>query len=334
MARTDPADPSTPRAAQARGFSAFAWGTLAYTLLVAVWGAYVRATGSGAGCGNHWPLCNGEVVPRAPAAETIIELSHRLTSALVGLLVIALVVWAIRRHGIRDRVSGAAIVALVLTIVEGLVGAALVRFDLVAGNVSVARGVVMAIHLVNTLLLLGSLGLVAAWSRRPGGVPTWGPPRLRGQGAAGWILLGGLLLLCILGASGGVTALGDTLYPVAELTDEAIAGLDPTAELLVRLRVLHPYLAVAIGIYLVAAAALVRILRPAPLVPRLALGLAVLFTLELLVGLVNVALAAPVWLQLVHLGTAYLVWLNLVLLAAAALADDAPRERLAGGTAG
>jgi protoheme IX farnesyltransferase len=306
----------------------FAWGTLAYTVLVAVWGAYVRATGSGAGCGNHWPLCNGEVLPRAPAVETIIELSHRLSSGLAGVLVLALAIWAWRRFGLRHRVGSAALAGLVLTVIEALIGAALVRFDLVGDNPSGVRGAVIAAHLVNTLLLLGALGLTAAWASgtRPGSA--FGRPRLGGQGTAGWLLVVGLVLLCVLGASGAVTALGDTLYPVASLTEEAIHELAPTAQALIKLRVFHPFIAVGVGIYLVVAAALVRLLRPAPGVERLALALAVLFTLELLVGIVNVALAAPVWLQLVHLGLAYAVWLNLVLLAVAALSEDAPRGAL------
>ncbi len=48
-------------------FSRYAWGVLLWNVLVALWGAYVRATGSGAGCGSHWPTCNGEILPRAPA---------------------------------------------------------------------------------------------------------------------------------------------------------------------------------------------------------------------------------------------------------------------------
>ncbi|MGD2113775.1 MAG: COX15/CtaA family protein [Acidobacteriota bacterium] len=323
-------EPSNPPSS----FPASAWGVLAYTVLVAVWGAYVRATGAGAGCGNHWPLCNGEVLPRAPAVETMVELSHRLTSGLVGVLVLLLAIWAVRRFGWRHRVTAGALAALALTVVEALIGAALVRFDLVGDNPSAVRGVVIAAHLVNTLLLLGALALTAAWASGARAGAGYGAPRLRGQGAAGWLLAAGLGLVCVLGASGAVTALGDTLYPVASLTEKSILELPPTAQLLIRLRVLHPFIAVGVGIYLVAAAALVRLLRPGRTVARLALGLAVLFTVELLVGIVNVGLAAPVWLQLVHLGLAYLVWIDLVLLAAAALSEHVPRGSLAGGGEG
>ena len=74
----------------------YAWGVLLWNVLVALFGAYVRATGSGAGCGAHWPTCNGEVIPRAPQVETLIEFTHRATSGLAFLSVLALFLWALR----------------------------------------------------------------------------------------------------------------------------------------------------------------------------------------------------------------------------------------------
>ncbi|MGH8637336.1 MAG: COX15/CtaA family protein, partial [Burkholderiales bacterium] len=74
----------------------FAWSVLLYTVGVIAWGAYVRATGSGAGCGAHWPLCNGVVLPRSPTIATIIELSHRVTSGIALVAVLALLVWVFR----------------------------------------------------------------------------------------------------------------------------------------------------------------------------------------------------------------------------------------------
>ena len=68
----------------------YAWLVLAYNVAVIGWGAYVRATGSGAGCGSHWPLCNGAVLPRAAEAATLIEFTHRVTSGIALLLVVAL----------------------------------------------------------------------------------------------------------------------------------------------------------------------------------------------------------------------------------------------------
>lgn len=319
LGHQEPAEPMSP--SRRSRFSSYAWGVLAYTVLVAVWGAFVRATGSGAGCGNHWPLCNGEVLPRAESVETLIELSHRATSGVLGPLVLVLMIWAGRRFGWRHRVALAAVAGFVLTAVEGLLGAGLVRFELVADDASITRGFVIAAHLVNTFLLLAALALTAAWGSATGKL------RLRGQGAAGWLVAGGLAALCVLGASGAVTALGDTLFPVARMTEQAIQELPPSARVLVRLRVLHPFLAVAVAAYLLVMAAAVRTLRPGRRIDRLTWGLGALFAVELAAGLLNVALAAPVWLQLVHLGLAYLVWLTLVLLAAEALSEGQPEAQ-------
>src|SRR5688572_10806452 len=141
----------------------FAWGVLAYNVAVIAWGAYVRATGSGAGCGNHWPLCNGEVVPRAPELATVIEFSHRVTSGLSLIAIAVLVGWIFRacRPGHPARVG--AVLSGVLILTEAGVGAGLVLFQLVADNATMARAMFIAVHLLNTFLLLGALTLTAWW---------------------------------------------------------------------------------------------------------------------------------------------------------------------------
>ena len=79
-----------------RRFSRYAWGTLGLNIFVIVWGAFVRASGSGAGCGSHWPLCNGEVIPQPERIATVIEFFHRITSGLALIAVLVMVVWAFR----------------------------------------------------------------------------------------------------------------------------------------------------------------------------------------------------------------------------------------------
>ena len=153
-----------------RRLERFAWAVLGYTVLVILFGAWVRITGSGAGCGEHWPSCHGELVPRSPTAATIIEFTHRVTSGLCLLSVLALL-WLARRvfprgHAVR---LGAAL-AVLFTITEALVGAGLVRFGLVDKNDSVARAVVMAIHLVNTSLLTAALGKLAPFPAKHEGL--------------------------------------------------------------------------------------------------------------------------------------------------------------------
>lgn len=332
MSRTGP---RTPLAALRRAalFRRLAWAVLAYNLGVVAWGAFVRATGSGAGCGAHWPLCNGEVVPRAPSTATLIELSHRLTSGLDGLLVLGLVVLAFRWFPRRHPVRTAAALGFVFLLVEGAIGAGLVVFEMVAGNESIARAWWMAAHLVNTFVLLGLLALTALWARPesdPAGRRV--PIALAARDPAAWLLAGALAAMLVLGASGAVAALGDTLFPAASFREGLAQDVAPGAHLLVRLRVLHPVLALGVGVYLVAAATMVAALRPGSAAVRRAAQLVGgLFVAQLLVGLVNLALAAPVWLQLVHLLMADAVWIALVALAAAALGPRAA-ERPAGAT--
>ena len=310
-----------------RTFARFAWGVLAYNLLVVVFGAFVRASGSGAGCGSHWPLCNGEVIPRPERIETLIEFSHRASSGLDALLVLALAVWgwrAARGAGpTRRPLRVAAVAALVFLVFEALVGAALVRYDLVVDNASTARAWVIGAHLCNTFLLLASLVLTAFWAG--GGAP----PRRR-SGTLGWLLAGGFALLFALGVSGAITALGDTLFPAASFRAGLARDFSAGAHFLLRLRVFHPPLAIAAALYLVGAAMAVGKRLPAPEVRRWARWFTVLLLTQILLGFANLGLAAPIGLQLTHLLVADLVWVAWVLLAAAALgaggAADAARS--------
>jgi heme A synthase len=296
-----------------RSFVVFCWILLTYTVLVILWGAYVRATGSGAGCGNHWPLCDGQVIPRETTTEMIVEFSHRLSSGLAGLLALILLIWAFRAYPQGHPVRVGAVISMFFMLMEGTVGALLVRLELVAQNDSVLRAVMIAVHLLNTFLLLASITLTAWWAT--GGKPL----QLRQQGKVGILLGIGLLGMLLLGASGAITALGDTLFPANSLVEGIQQDLSPTAHFLVRLRVWHPAIAIGMGVYLIWASTIISRLRPSPPTKALTYTIKVLFLLQLAGGFLNVYLLAPVWMQLIHLLLADMVWINLVLLAASAL---------------
>jgi heme A synthase len=299
-------------------FAQFAWLVVAYNLLVIVWGAYVRASVSGNGCGSHWPLCNGEVIPVGAQVKTLIEFSHRLTSGLALLLIVALAVWAWRAYPRGHRVRRAALLSVGLIFVEALIGAGLVLFELVAENRSIARALFMSVHLVNTFLLLAVLALVAWWAAGAARV------RLRGQGSVPHLFALGLFGTLLLAVSGAVAALGDTLFPARTLAEGFRQDFSPTAHFLLRLRALHPALALLVGCYVLVAASYVsNFLRPSARVRRLVAVLVGVLLAQLGAGLLNLYLLAPVWLQLVHLLLADLLWLALVLTTAAALAEPA-----------
>ncbi|HZG65702.1 MAG TPA: COX15/CtaA family protein [Herpetosiphonaceae bacterium] len=295
-------------------FARYAWTVLAVNIGIILWGAYVRASGSGAGCGSHWPLCNGQVIPRAPAIETVVELSHRLTSGIGLLMVVGLFVWARRGYERGHRVRTGAALTLFFMVTEALVGAGLVLFSLVADNASIARALFMSVHLANTFLLLGALTLTAWWSS--GGSPIY----LRGQGTVLWLLLLACLATILLGVSGAVTALGDTLFPSRSLADGLKEDFSSTAHFLIRLRIFHPAIAIGVGLFLLVVGGVTRTVRRSPATERFARLLFGLFLLQLAVGALNVVLLAPILMQIIHLLLADAVWITLVLLTVAALA--------------
>jgi heme A synthase len=296
---------------RANRFGSYAWGVLAFNIGVILWGAYVRATGSGAGCGSHWPLCNGEVVPIAPRVETIVEFTHRLSSGLAFLLVVGLALWAFRSYPRRDPVRLGASLSLGFMVVEALIGAGLVLFGLVADNTSAYRAISISIHLVNTFLLLASLTLTAWWASRGRSIP---PKSLQ---LPVWVFFLAFLGVLVIGVTGAITALGDTLFPAASLSEGLRQDLSPAAHFLIRLRLLHPVIAVLVGLFLIIAARLTMAGSVAPMTTTLARALTALVILQLGVGAVNVILLAPVWMQLFHLLLADLTWIALVLLTAA-----------------
>jgi heme A synthase len=295
-------------------FRTFAWTTLAVTLVVILWGAYVRATGSGAGCGSHWPTCNGEVIPRPKTVATIIEFTHRLTSGLSGVLVVALTIWAFVALPKRHPARAGAVASLALMVNEGAVGAALVLLEHVALDKSAARAGWVSLHLVNTFLLVAALTATAYWAGAPA------RPRFRGQGAAGVLLGLGAAGLLLTGVSGAVTALGDTLFTAPSLARGIADDFSPAAHFLQQLRVVHPIAAVLGAVFLLYARSPIARGR-GPAAAHYSRLLAGLLVGQLLLGLVNFALQAPISLQIVHLLVADLVWVVFVLLAAAALAE-------------
>ena len=304
-------------------FAKFAWFVLIWNVITALWGAFVRATGSGAGCGSHWPLCNGQVVPQAEQVATLVEFSHRIMSGLAMIGVLVLLIWAFRAYPKRHPVRFGAVASAVFIILEALVGAALVLFGWVVDDASKERALVVSIHLVNTFLLLASLAVVAWWASNKR------PIALYAHKSLVWGLRVGLLLVLLIGVSGAITALGDTLFPVSSVAEGLQQDFDKTASFLVRLRLWHPVLSILTGVYLLFLARLINSEHADPTVTRLSRLVAIFVIAQLAVGFVNVMLLAPVWMQVVHLLMADLVWLSLVLLSASVAAVPVPKFEVA-----
>jgi heme A synthase len=290
-----------------RAFVRYAWVALAMTVLVIVWGAVVRATGSGAGCGSHWPLCNGNVVPLAPTVATIIEFVHRVTSGLVMVLALGLVVMARRTFPVGHPARKWAVISLVFMVVEAAIGAGIVLLQLVEGNTSALRAGYVAGHLVNTLLLVAAM-TTTIWTARS-------QPRVAQRKAERWRSTPGftaaMATMLVVAATGAIVALGDTLFPSASLAAGLAADLDPTSHFLIRLRVWHPILATAVAAYLFWMAwSHPDFAGEAQATPRQLVMM--LIAAQCVLGLINLLMLAPLSLQMAHLLGSNLLWIALV----------------------
>lgn len=291
-------------------FERFAWAALGYTVLVILFGAIVRITGSGAGCGQHWPTCQGEIIHLPRSTATAIELTHRLTSGLSIAATIALVVLGFRAFE-RGHVGRRVVVwALTFMAGEALIGAALVLLALVGKNDSLGRAAVMAAHLVNTSLLTGSIA-VAAWLS---GTPGRRLGRLDRTVAIAFAA--GLVAVLVTSTTGAMTALGDTLYPIAPGAD--VRARVTGAHFLERLRWIHPLVAALTAGFLIWLSTSVPERLKNERVRAAARRVLVLVVVQAGAGVANVLLSAPGYMQVVHLGIATLLWIALVLLGAEA----------------
>jgi cytochrome c oxidase assembly protein subunit 15 len=299
---------SKQRLVVSRALVRFGWAVVGYNVLVILWGALVRATGSGAGCGNHWPLCNGQVIPLSPRIDTIIEFTHRCMTGGSTFLVVGLLVWTFRGTVKGHAARALAVASMLLLLNEAFLGALLVKLGYVTGNQSMGRVVVLSIHLSNTLLLLAALTLTARLLTTG---QRWA--EVRGSGTKKiWALLG-LGATLVVGVSGSLAALGDTLFPASSLRAAFAQDFAADSPWLLRLRSVHPVSA------LIAAAFVLWLVGQARRAGegKLAAIVVALLAFQFALGLADVLLLAPVWMQILHLLGADLYWVALVTLATA-----------------
>lgn len=304
-----------PTLRRGRGLPTFAALTLGFMVLVILWGAVVRATGSGAGCGNHWPLCNGDFLPHHPRLTTLIEFTHRSMSGICTTLVAALLAWTLLAHPKGDRARKAAGLSTFLLLTEALLGAVLVKGGFVENNASDARVAMQCIHFTNTMLLLAALTLTWSFlrnnphdpldSRNPSSSKRSSPTsRTLAVRTLAWASLG---LTLLVGATGSVAALADTLFPSPNLRAAIAQDFSLSAPLLIRMRWMHPA-----SVLLASVVVFALCTRLAPRPARLLLGL---LAGQMILGVLDVALLAPVTLQVLHLLLADLYWIALVTIA-------------------
>jgi heme A synthase len=295
--------------------------TYLLTFMVIVWGAFVRVTHSGAGCGKHWPLCNGEFIPFQPEIETIIELTHRTTSGLSFIFVLILFYISKKSFSKGSLLRSAASYALFFMLIEVAIGASLVLFGWVKDNTSEVRAFMIAFHLVNSFLLMASLAIHAFVPERFSDIQLKNLLILIGNP----VEKGMLFFYLIVGSTGAITALGDTLFPVINLRAQnagynVFTEITSASHFLIQLRIIHPILAIILALVLIQYVVFNRL--DGKVLSNLNFSsirklsfLLVVFTLtQTIIGPLTILFQAPASMQLLHLSCSLILWTTLVLL--------------------
>ena len=287
-------------------FSKFSWFLLIWTMLVIAWGTVVRATNSGAGCGNFWPLCGGTLIPSFEVFHTGVEFSHRVMSGLLIIFVFTLVVWGTRVYKndpLRKKIVWS---ILAFTIIESILGAGLVLLGLVEKNDSVLRIFAVSIHLLNTFILLGVICVNAWWSNHEMAIED-------SEKMGKTISIAYILSIATIGVTGAITALADTLFPSTSMQHTLTEQMQPNAHILVYLRIYHPILALVLG-FLVIMSIRIFIKDSTATIAKIKTALIATILVQVVLGFANILLLTPLFVQVIHLVTADIIWLLVVIL--------------------
>src|SRR3954471_7808993 len=295
-------EPDSSRAR--RCFTMFAWMLLAWNIPVILWGAYVRISFSGDGCGAHWPFCNGQVIPQHMAAPMAIEFTHRMMTSVDSIGSILLCLWAFRSFPKLHAVRRYAVLSIVFLFVEAILGAGLVLLRYVDHDQSAGRAVYLSAHLTNTMLLLGALTMTAWLAQTNTSRVLWSNIS-RLFGAA-------LLVTVVVSVTGAIAALGDTLFPASSVAAGINQDFSAASSLLVRLRMFHPVLAILGAAYRIWAGASILKRQDNSRARTAAIRVLILVLAQVLAGAVNITLLAPLPMQILHLMIADVLWIAVV----------------------
>lgn len=299
-------------------FAKYAWFTLAYNVLVILWGVFLRASKSGDGCGQHWLTCHGEVIPTAPEFKTVIEFSHRLTSGLAFLVVLVLVIWAFRKYAKGHHLRKVAVVSFIFIITEALVGAGLVLTGNTAEAITPYRPYWAIGHLINTFILLTFLTLTA-WFASGGK-----PPNFKKHPKVTALLVISVIGILFVGITGSIASLSNMLFePSGTLVEGLQKDFSADSHILLRLRIFHPISSVLVSVFLIFVAGWLKAkAEDDKQVTRWSGILSILVILQIIFGGATLLTGAPIVMQLIHLLLADAVWISFVLMSVTFLSDE------------
>ena len=260
-------------------------------------GAFVRATGSGDGCGSTWPTCKGKIIPQLSDTSEVIEFSHRSVSGI--LLIVTLIIFIKSRNMSKGSIVRTTVNFLTFFVLfEAAIGAVIVLYEWVGLNSSLPRIIAVPIHLVNTFGLLACYAILykvllnnfknikQLWDRR-------------------FVFIAFLFLLS--GATGSITALADVLFPSASFYEGLMEDFDRTSELLTRLRILHPMVATGLSVALIIESR--KIQKDYKIDVKF---FQILVFIAVILGVLNVLSNILLLLSILHLAIADLLWITYI----------------------
>ena len=268
-----------------QSFKKFSLFSLSFTFFVILWGAWVRFSHSGEGCGNDWPLCKGQIIPEN-SLTSFIEWFHRLTSGLSLIFILILFVLALKIYPSKHFIRKAASASLVFILLEALIGAILVLAQLTGSNSSFLRVTLSSFHLMNSLLLVATLVICYAGA-------SFKSFKLKKPH------IYFLLLFPLLAFTGNIASLAGTLFPSSSLVHALTLDFLPESHMVLKLRILHPILAAGFFFALLWNANTFKILS-------------FLTLCTFLLGLITLLTLSPVFMKLIHLFMAYTLWMFFV----------------------
>lgn len=298
-------------------FAKYALFTLAFNLLVIIWGVFLRASRSGDGCGQHWLTCQGEIIPSAPEFKTIIEYSHRISSSLALFVVLGLVIWASRIFVKGQTARTAAIGSFIFIVFEALLGAGLVLTGNTAEAWTPVRPLWAAGHLVNTFVLIAFLTLTA-WSSASGR-----EFRFRFEKRVRNLMIAAAAAILVIGTSGSIAALSNMLFPSRSIIESITKDFAGSSHYILRIRLLHPILAVILGVFIMFFAGWIGSRSNATAAEFWSKMLSALIMVQLAFGAITILTLGPIVMQLGHLILADAIWISFVLMMANYQAQNA-----------
>lgn len=281
----------------------FNLGLIYYSVFVIIWGAWVRISKSGDGCGEHWPLCHGEWVPSQKPIATWIEFSHRISTGIYGILILIFVIMAFKRHN--RAVKWGSLFVLFFTITESLIGAQLVLKGLVGSDASLARAYWMGVHQVNSMLLTGSLVLCYDFIRFPDLIG------FRKSLLSISKYSGLCLFLIVVASAGALAALSGTLFPSTDLLLGFMKDFSQDSHIFVRLRASHPMLACSFALVIFYSLGFQK--ERTELFKTRSRNFMALTALAVMIGFVTLLSLSPSALKMIHLGMAHILWMYFLL---------------------